>query len=118
MANDFLNAAKRAIDRNGRSLTYRRLTTGAFDINTGGVAVTSTDTSVKMYKRHIRASQFNLPNLIGKEVAEFYIVATDISFVPKVKDKIVDADKVYTVETYQTNEAAGQVILYKVIAVI
>ena len=117
MANDFLNAAKRAIARNARSFTYKRIVTGAVDLNTGGVTNAVTDVPVSMYKRQIRASQFNFPNLIGKDIAEFYLIATDISFIPKVKDKVVDGAKTYTIETYQQHEAHGQIILYKMIAV-
>lgn len=117
MSNDFLSSTKRAIARNAREFTYGRVQLGAYDINTGAVANTFVDETVSMYKRQIKASQFNFPNLIGKEVAEFYVVATDISFVPQIKDRISDGSKVYTVETYQTHEAHGEIILYKIIAV-
>ena len=118
MANNFLIAAKRAIDRHGKNYTYKRITQGTVDLNTGGVSNTSSDSVIKMYKKQIKATQFNMPNLIGKEVAMFYIAGDAIAFVPKVKDKIVDGSKIYTIDSFQSHEALGAVVLYRVVAVV
>lgn len=118
MPNEFQVAAEQAIKRHGRSLTYRRVTTGAVDLNTGGVSTSDSDTTAVIYKRQIRASQFNFPSLIGKEIAQFYVIAQDLPFTPKVKDKILDGATVYTIDSFQSHEALGTVILYRILGVV
>lgn len=118
MANDFLRAAANAIKRHGRSLTYRRVQTSGVDLNTGGVSTTFTDHSVTAYKKQIRATQFNFPSLVGKEVVQFYVLATDLTFAPKIKDKITDGSFTYTIDSFQSHEAMGQTILYRILAIV
>lgn len=118
MSNDFLRITKAAISRNGQSFTYSRISAGTYDIATGGAVSSSVNYTITSYKKHIRASQFNFPNLVGRELAMFYIASDALPFVPKVKDKISDGTKTFVIDSVQEHVAAGQVVLYRVVAVI
>jgi hypothetical protein len=70
-----------------------------------------------MYEKHVKTSQFNYPNLIGKQVSMFYIAADSLSFQPSVKDKITFSGSTFTIETFSEHVAKGQIVMYKILAV-
>lgn len=118
MTNEFIQATAYAIDRHGTICTYSVITEGAYNIDTGSTTNTKTDYIQKMYLKHIKASQFNYPNLIGRESAVFYILAYGLAFIPTAKDTITSGTKVFTVDSVQSHQAAGQIVLYRVVAAV
>jgi len=118
MSNAFLRATAYAIDRHGLTATYTVVTEGVYNVETGSTTNTTTAYSVKMYMRQIRASQFNYPNLIGQESGLFYILATNLGFMPQAQDQITYAGKTYKVDSVQQHTAEGSVVLYRVLAVV
>lgn len=117
MANDFINLTKQALKAHGKLATYIRVSSGVYDIETGKSTNSDTSYSIQMYKKHIRANQYNFPNLVGKDSAIFYVSATDITFVPNMRDKIVFDNVTYTIDSYMEHAAGGQVVLIKLIGV-
>jgi hypothetical protein len=117
MSNAFLASAKRQIDRHGQTMTYKVVAEGTYDIETGSTTNTDTDYSVKMYKKHIRANQYNYPNLIGQDAALFYLANSALTFTPSVRDKIVVDSNVYVIESIVEHRALGAVVVYKILAV-
>jgi hypothetical protein len=113
----YLAVALRAINQHGKNSTYTVVTEGTYNIETGSTTNTETSHSVKMYKRHIRASQYNFPNMIGRDSALFYLANNNLSFVPAVKDKITIDSVTYTVDSITEHAADGLVILYKILTV-
>jgi hypothetical protein len=113
----YLAVALRAINQHGKSCTYTIVTEGAYNIETGSTTNTETSYTVKMYKKHIRASQYNFPNLIGRDSALFHLANNSLSFVPAPKDKITIDSVTYTVDSITEHAADGLVILYKILAV-
>ena len=113
--NLFLSATKRAIARHGVACTYTSLTQGAYDPETGASQQTQVDTAIKAYPKQEVASQWHYPNLIGKEVVRFYILAGIV--IPKINDYIVLNGVKYTVNNFQSHQASGEIILYRVICV-
>lgn len=113
----YLGITLRAINTHGRNCTYTIVTEGTYNIETGSITNTETAHTIKMYKRHIRASQYNFPNLIGRDSALFYLANNNLSFVPAVKDKITIDGVTYTVDSITEHAADGLVILYKIVAV-
>ena len=113
----FLSATKRFLAINGRNMTYSRIIEGSYDVETGKTTNTSSDTTVTMYKKHIRANQYNYPNLVGKDAAEFYILSSDLSSKPDIRDKITDGTDVYQIDSFRTHEAHQEIILYVVLGV-
>ena len=105
---------------------------GNYNIETGSTINTEFSFPVKMYKKHIRANQYNFPNMIGRDSALFYLAANErpapgeLGFIPAPKDKIylfTQFDDVlpdgptYKVDSVTEHAADGLVILYKILAV-
>ena len=88
MANDFLRITDQALARHGSLGTYIRVSAGVYNIETATQTNTTTEYSIQMYKKHIKANQYNYPALIGKDIALFYISANALEFTPKIRDKI------------------------------
>lgn len=107
-----------AIIRHGTACTYISKTTGEYDIETGTVLNAEKEYTVKIYKKHIKANQYNFPNLIGKDIALFYIGALNIKFKPQVQDIIVFDSVSYKVDSIQAHSANGAVVLYRVVGVV
>lgn len=115
--NPFLNTTKRMIDQHGQSVTYTKVTEGTYNIETGSTANTDTAYTVKMYKKHIRASQYNYPNLIGRNAAMFYLVNFELAFIPSVRDKITVNGETFEIDSILEHSARGEIVLYKLIAI-
>lgn len=113
----YLSITLRAINTHGRTCTYTAVTEGTYNIETGSTTNTQTAHVIKMYKRHIRASQYNFPNMIGRDSALFYLANNNLSFVPTATDKITVDGVTYVVDSVTEHAADGLVILYKIVAV-
>lgn len=118
MSNLFLQATSRAIDRHGSVATYRVITEGSYNIETDSVVNTETDYTVKMYMKHIKATQFNYPNMIGRDSGLFYMLGYNLGFIPSPADLIIFGGKTYKVDSVQSHSASGQIALYRVLAAI
>ena len=115
--NKFLQSTKQVINLHGQSCTYTQVTTGEYNVETGSVTTTEVSTAVKAYKKHIRATQFSYPNLIGKDAVLIYLVADSIVGLPTANDKITFGSETYQVDQWQEHVALGQVILYRISAI-
>lgn len=115
--NPFLTSAISALQRNGILADYKVVSAGVYDMLTKTTTNTSATYQVQMYKKHIRATQYNYPDLIGKDAAEFYIANDSLAFVPKPQDKITYSGNEYTISSYREHIARGEIVLYKIIAI-
>lgn len=116
MPNRFLAASIGAIKRNGALCTYTKVTTGVYNVELGSVANTTVNYSVWAYRKHVRATQYSYPNLIGKDSGIFYIANDALLFTPAPKDKILWEGQTYVVDSYEAHMAHNQVVLYRVVA--
>lgn len=114
--NPFLNSTKRMIDQNGQSMTYIKVTEGNYNIETGSTVNTDTNYTVKMYKKHIKSTQYNYPNLIGRNAAMFYLTNFELAFIPNIRDKITVNSETFEIESIVEHSARGEIVLYKLIA--
>ena len=115
--NPFLNSTKRMIDQHGQSVTYTKVTEGVYNIETGSTTNTDTNYSVKMYKKHIKSTQYNYPNLIGRNAVMFYLVNFELEFTPNIRDKITAGGETFDIESIAEHSARGEIVLYKLIAI-
>ena len=113
----YLAIALKAINTHGKTCSYIKVTEGSYNIETGSTTNTETSQSVKMYKKHIRANQYNFPNMIGRDSALFYLANNNLGFVPANKDKITIDSVTYTVDSITEHAADGLVILYKILTI-
>lgn len=113
----FIRAANRLINKHGQDCTYFSVTQSVYDVNELKTTNTETSYSVKMFKNHLKVSQYNYPNLVGKEVIEFYLANNSQAFVPKVRDKITCSGIKYTIDSIQQHSALGETVMWCIIAV-
>lgn len=117
MNNIFLKASVDAINLHGNSYTFTSVSAGVYNIETGKTTNTSTNYTVAMYKKHLKANQYNYPNLIGKDAALFYLANNSLLFAPKPNDKIVDGSSTYIVDAVYEHRAKNAIVLFKILAV-
>lgn len=115
--NLFLKATIDAINQHGETYTYTAVSAGVYNIETGKATNTSVDYDVAMYKKQIRANQYNYPNLIGKESAIFYLANNNLAFLPKPNDSILADGGTYVVDSVYEHRAKNQLVLLKILAV-
>lgn len=113
----YLSIILRAINQHGKTCSYTVVTEGLYNIETSTTSNTETSYSIKMYKKHIRATQYNFPSLVGRDSALFYLANNNLSFIPAAKDKITIDSIVYTIDSVTEHSADALVILYKILAV-
>lgn len=115
--NQFLQSTVKLINLHGQQMTYVAVTEGAYDIETSSSSNTDTNHTIKMYKKHIRANQYNYPNLIGQDAALFYLANNKLQFTPNIRDKIIVDSKSYVIDNIVEHRANGVIVLYKLLAV-
>lgn len=115
--NQYLAIILRAISQHGETCSYTKVTEGVYNVETGSTSNTDNSYSIKMYKKHIRSTQFNFPNMIGRESALFYLANNKLTFAPAIKDKITINSVVYTIDSITEHSANATVVLYKILAV-
>lgn len=98
-------------------IDYTVVQEGTYDVNTSTVTNTETVSSFKAFPKKVRVSQYNFPNLIGKEVVEFLVAGDSLLSAPSTQDKIAYDGDTYVVDSYMKHTALAQVCLYKIIAV-
>jgi hypothetical protein len=117
VSNQFIKEAKNLIYTHGVSVDIKSVTTGAYNVETGGVTNTETSTTVTAFPKTVVANSYNYPNLIGKKLQEFLVVASDLTQAPKAQDTIHRASDVLTIERVSEHAAGGAIIIYKLLAV-
>lgn len=116
--NPFEQSVIKLINKHGITSKYISVAEGVYDIETSSVTLTETEYSVKIYMKHIRANQFNYPNLVGKDTGLFYIATSALPVKPEPRDRIEFNSKIYRVESVQTHAANGAIILYRILGVV
>lgn len=115
--NAFLAAVNRQINRHGIVAQLVKVVEGIYDAETLTTTNTETSYNLKLFKNHLRATQYNYPNLVGKDAAEFYMSGSDTSIKPETKDKIVYAGETFTIDSVKENWALGALCMYQIVAV-
>lgn len=114
--NQFLKAAKDLTKTHGTDGTFSVVTEGVYNDETLTTINTQTDYTVRLFKNHVKTSQYHYPNLVGKEIAEFYLANNSIGFTPNVRDLITYSGQTFTVENIQEHHAQGELVLYLLVA--
>ncbi len=115
--NRFLFTCLRLVNRHGIESKVIQVQEGAYDPETLTTTNTEVQRTAVLFKNHLKATQYNYPNLVGKDAAEFYLANNNLGFKPEVKDKIVYGSDTYTIDAIKENWAAGELCLYQLIAV-
>ena len=115
--NRFLASTNRMLQMHGMDLTYQSVANSAYNVEQGKAVPTVTNYTARMYPRHIRANQYQFPNLIGKEVVLFYLANNALAFSVKAGDLILYRGNSYKVQEFQEHVADGEVVLYRITTV-
>lgn len=113
--NQFMASAQRMLTIHGNPVTYKAVTKGAYNIETGSTVNSETDYSVTAYKKQLKSNQFQFPNLINKELAEFLICPVSMQAIPAPKDYIQDGTSKYVVESIKEYRTNGEIVLYSIV---
>lgn len=116
MANWALAASIAAVNRHGIPMIYSKSLRVVDEIS-GTVDTIKFDYNLKMYPKHLQATQFNYPNLIGKDSVMFYLPNSNLGFAVEVSDTISYSGLTYRVNSFQEHFANGEICLYKIIGV-
>lgn len=114
---EFHLAAKQLVGLHGLSCQLVSVGSPTYNISTGTASSVETTANIIAYKKHIVATPYRLPNLVGKDVAEFYIPADGLTTAPKPKDKIIFSGSTYDIDSVKEHAARGSVALYVVVGV-
>lgn len=117
MSNQFLVSSQRLINLHGQPMAYSVITEAEYDIETGSTSNTETTYNITMYKKHINATQYNHPDLIGKSSAMFYLINSNLGFIPAVNDKILVEGERFTVTSVIEHRARTELVLYRLIGI-
>lgn len=118
MSNQFLQSATMMINLHGEDAIYTRVQAGTYDPSTGSVVNTETPLTIKVYRKQIKATTFNYPNLIGKDAIISYISADSlVGYAPIPNDKISFGTTEYYVDSLQSHLALGTICLYRLVCV-
>lgn len=102
------------IDRHGVDVVLKK-STSTYDPSTGTASGTESSITVKSYPKHIKASQYYHPNLIGKDAVMFYL--KNQGFTVENSMQIEYNGKTYIVDSYSESVAFGKVIMYRVLGI-
>ncbi len=118
----FRGSSKRLINRFGKTRVYVRKTDEVYNFETQTLVSGEELHTVKMFKTDPKESDSKYPNLVGKVVAVMLIAAGDISFKPKIGDKIKDqylgVDESYEIVQIKVNDAGEQVASWRLVCVV
>lgn len=114
--NKFLTNTKKHITRHGVTIDFIKVEEGVYDIETSSVTNTETITQIKAYPVAVQVTQYNFPNLVGKEVIKFLIAGDALVTKPSPMDKIIYKGSSYSVLEQQDYTALGEVCLQHLIA--
>ena len=117
----FRDSSKRLINRFGKTRVYIRKVGETYDIDTQTTKSGEELHIIKMFKTNPKESDVKSPNLVGKSVAIMMVAASDISFKPKIGDKIKDqylgVDESYEIVQIRENDAGEQVASWRLVCV-
>lgn len=103
-------AAQRMINLHGVCATYVKLSS-TYNTNTRENVLTETNSTVKMYRKQLSNIAYQFPSFIGREAADFYIMASDVTD-PQLEDKITFNSETYVIKRVEKKSARGEVVLY------
>lgn len=111
------SGTSRLITKHGVDIEYVVVSEGAYNVETGTTENTTISTPIRSYPKRLKITQYNYPNLIGKQAIEFLVVGSALTSPPKTNDKIVYNLDEYNVESFVSYVAYGEVKLLSILAI-
>lgn len=111
------SGADRLINKHGVDIEYVVVTEGGYDVETGTNTNRTVSTVIRSYPKRLNITQFNYPNLIGKQAIEFLVIGGVLTNPPQLNDKIIYDSVEYNVQSFVSIVAYGKVKLLKIMAI-
>lgn len=110
--NPFLVSTVRMINLHGKASIYTSYSNPVYNEDTRENVVTETSTTVKSYRKQLFKIDHLFPDLVGREVCEFYVSANAFLDFPKQEDKITFDNIPYVIKRVEPKAARGEIVLY------
>lgn len=115
----FLDSSQRLINCFGHIRTYKHITGQQYNVDTQMMETTETSVDIKTFKTEPKERELKYPNLVTQETAVILIAASDIAFIPKVNDKIIEQlgteTNTYTVTVVKENWSDSAVVSWRLV---
>ena len=113
LASALQKTASKLMSKFGGALTYRRVTSGAYNASTGAVTETATDYAMRGVLQDVTAREVN--ELIQAGDKRLFIAATDLAVTPSTADRVVIGAVSHQIINVQTIEQDNQAITYELV---
>lgn len=108
------SVASKVINKFGGDVTFRRITTGAYNASTGTVTETAADTAIKGVLENVAKREVS--DLVQAGDKKLTIAAQDLNgTVPTVADKVVISSRVHQIIQVDIIEQDNEPITYELI---
>lgn len=115
----FLDSSQRLINRFGHTRTYKHITGQQYNVNTQMMETAEISVDIKTFKTDPKERELKYPNLVIQETAVMLVAAADITFIPKVNDKIIEQlgteTNTYTVAVVKENWSGSTVVSWRLV---
>ena len=113
LANALKKAASKTLSKLGGDVTIRRVSTGSYNTTTGAITETTSDTTIKGVLDNVSRSQVN--DLIESQDKILTISASDITFVPTTKERVVISSVEFKIISISVNEQNNTPISFELV---
>jgi hypothetical protein len=95
LATSLRKTASKVINRFGGDVTYRQVSSGAYNTTTGAITETETNTTIKGVVDAVRKQELN--ELVHEQDKKLIIAASDLTVTPSLSDRVVISSIVHQV---------------------
>jgi len=113
IASSLRKVASKGLSKLGGNITIRQITNGSYNTTTGVVSESNSDTVVKGTIENVNNAEVN--DQIQAQDKKITIAASDLSFTPTPKDKVLVSSVVYKIISVSTNEQNNTAITYELL---
>ena len=105
--------ASKLMSKFGGEVTFRRITTGAYNTSTGAATATASTTTVRGVLEDVSEREVN--DLIKGTDKKLTIAAADVSFEPAVSDQVTVASRIMQIVQVNKIEQDNTAIVFEII---
>ena len=105
--------ASKLVSKFGGEVTFRRITTGAYNTSTGAATATASTTTVRGVLEDVSEREVN--DLIKGTDKKLTIAAADVSFEPAVSDQVTVASRIMQIVQVNKIEQDNTAIVFEII---
>jgi len=95
LAASLRKTASKVINRFGGDVTYRQVSSGAYNTTTGAITETETNTTIKGVVDAVRKQELN--ELVHEQDKKLIIAASDLTVTPSLSDRVVISSIVHQI---------------------